>query len=237
MTCQDCRDALIDGGASKSVVEEAHTHLSACAGCRQAVESLRALRGGLRAVAETTRDASASELLEARLLEQFRALHAPAAVATNAARWRWVAAAAVVLVAGASLLLSPRRRDEIGGGQQALTSIREAPPPTAGAAPTPPQTTRVAAETTPAVRRTRQPHVVHPEGFVPLPIAAGLPQFESGEIVRIEIPLMALPAYGVDVPPDAADKPVQADLLVGQDGQPRAIRLVTTETHDRRSKR
>jgi hypothetical protein len=66
-------------------------------------------------------------------------------------------------------------------------------------------------------------------GFVPLPGAAGLPDFESGRIVRVELPLASLPAYGVDMVPDAARSEIEADLLVGQDGQPRAIRIVTQE--------
>jgi hypothetical protein len=33
----------------------------------------------------------------------------------------------------------------------------------------------------------------------------------------------------MEITPDAEDKPVRADLLVGQDGHPRAIRLVTNE--------
>jgi hypothetical protein len=63
-------------------------------------------------------------------------------------------------------------------------------------------------------------------GFVPLPGTSALPRFESGEIIRLELSLASLPAYGVDISGAGVDRPVQADVLVGQDGQPRAIRLV-----------
>jgi len=63
--------------------------------------------------------------------------------------------------------------------------------------------------------------------FTAVPGAGGLPDFESGRIVRVELPLASLPAYGVEIVADAARTPIEADLLVGQDGQPRAIRLVT----------
>jgi hypothetical protein len=72
--------------------------------------------------------------------------------------------------------------------------------------------------------------VVRPSGFVALPGSAGLPQFESGTIVRMELQLASLPAYGIDISPAADDRPVEADVLVGQDGQPRAMRLITNSS-------
>jgi hypothetical protein len=66
--------------------------------------------------------------------------------------------------------------------------------------------------------------------FIPLPGALGLPAFESGRVVRVDLPVSSLPAYGVEVVPDAARTEVQADVLVGQDGQARAIRLVRTDS-------
>jgi len=65
--------------------------------------------------------------------------------------------------------------------------------------------------------------------FVALPTAIGLPALESGHIVRVELPAADLPAYGFDVTPQPAAGAVQADVLVGQDGQPRAIRFVTLD--------
>ena len=64
------------------------------------------------------------------------------------------------------------------------------------------------------------------EGFVAVPGAAALPRLESARIVRYELPIGALPAYGVEIVPDAARPAVEAELLVGQDGYARAIRLV-----------
>ena len=74
--------------------------------------------------------------------------------------------------------------------------------------------------------RKRLPPVIRPAGFVPVPAAAGLPQFESGVIVRVALPVTALPSYGVDISPASSDQPVEADVLLGQDGLARAIRLV-----------
>jgi hypothetical protein len=70
--------------------------------------------------------------------------------------------------------------------------------------------------------------------FVTLPTAIGLPALESGRIVRVEVPTAMLPAYGLDVAPDSQSGMVEADVLVGQDGQPRAIRFVTLDSESRR---
>jgi len=72
----------------------------------------------------------------------------------------------------------------------------------------------------------RKANVVTPSGFVDLPWTAGLPAFESGEIVRMDISVGSLPAYGIDIFSGTGDRPVEADLLIGQDGLARAIRLV-----------
>jgi hypothetical protein len=61
---------------------------------------------------------------------------------------------------------------------------------------------------------------------VRIPSAIGLPDLESGTVLRMEQPLTALPEYGLQIAPDAMRTSIEADVLVGQDGQPRAIRLV-----------
>jgi hypothetical protein len=62
--------------------------------------------------------------------------------------------------------------------------------------------------------------------FIPLPGAAALPELERGDVVRIEVPIAGLAAYGFDMVPDATPASVAADLLIGQDGMARAIRLM-----------
>lgn len=60
--------------------------------------------------------------------------------------------------------------------------------------------------------------------FVRWPGAAALPTFESGQLVRMELPASVLPLLGLSAAPDVNGK-VQADVLVGQDGYARAVRL------------
>jgi hypothetical protein len=62
-------------------------------------------------------------------------------------------------------------------------------------------------------------------GFVPWPGAEAWPRFESGSLVRVDLPVSALIALGLPVPYSTAGV-VQADIVVGQDGFARAVRLV-----------
>lgn len=74
-------------------------------------------------------------------------------------------------------------------------------------------------------RTAHPPRSVSPAGFVALPGAGVLPQMESATIVRVSLPVAALPAYGITII-DLKTDSVEAELLVAQDGQPRAIRFV-----------
>jgi hypothetical protein len=71
------------------------------------------------------------------------------------------------------------------------------------------------------VRSEPQP----PSDFVTVPGAAALPPMESGSLVRMDLPVSLLPSLGV-MPPSTSAGKVWADLIFGQDGLPRAVRLV-----------
>ena len=62
-------------------------------------------------------------------------------------------------------------------------------------------------------------------GFVPWPGAEAWPRFESGSLVRVDLPISALIALGLPVPMSSTSV-VQADIVVGQDGLARAVRVV-----------
>jgi hypothetical protein len=62
--------------------------------------------------------------------------------------------------------------------------------------------------------------------FIAMPLASALPTMESASVIRVTLPVAALPSYGIAIVPEMTQELVQADLLVAQDGHPRAIRLV-----------
>lgn len=148
----------------------------------------RALVEGLRALAATTRLASASPQVEAAVLQEM--VRRPLPARRTSPAWLPIAAALLLAVGGGVWI------SEQASGRPAGTIV--------------------------------------PAGFVGLPGAASLPPFESGTIVRIALPVAALPSYGIQIVPDFESERIDVDLLVAQDGIPRAIRFAD-DTHASRS--
>jgi hypothetical protein len=152
----------------------------------------RALREGLKALADSTRDQRAGPRVEAAVLA---AMKGTADRRIGADRSEGRAGGFFALAAAAALVIA-------SASGAWLASRVERPGPAA----------------------------VHPTGFVEIPGAAALPPIESGSIIRIALPIGALPQYGLAIPGDVVSGQVDAELLVAQDGVPRAIRLVRDDS-------
>jgi hypothetical protein len=61
------------------------------------------------------------------------------------------------------------------------------------------------------------------------PLMDTAPPFQRGRILRIELPASAMKMVGLPVHEQHLNDPVQADVLVGEEGLPRAIRFVKLE--------
>jgi hypothetical protein len=64
------------------------------------------------------------------------------------------------------------------------------------------------------------------DDFVPLPASEGLPPVSAISLVRMQIEQSALQQYGLEVPAEAAPRTLLAEFVVGDDGLPRAIRII-----------
>jgi hypothetical protein len=64
------------------------------------------------------------------------------------------------------------------------------------------------------------------DAFVPLPASEGLPTAAELSIVRIRLRGSDLQQYGLQTPADAFAQTMLAEFAVGEDGLPRAIRIV-----------
>jgi len=110
----------------------------------------------------------------------------------------WVAAAGAV-AASIAVVLS-------------IVSTREHGPPT--------PSSNVAGAVSEDVRESEQP-------FVPIPYVTPLGTYERAEIVRMEVPVAALIAAGLPMRTTDPGARAQADVIVGQDGRARAVRLIS----------
>ncbi|MEP6918075.1 MAG: hypothetical protein ABJC89_20680, partial [Acidobacteriota bacterium] len=203
--------------------------------------------------------AETAAAMERRLLDAFAAHHAvphasgrqsQAAPARRAGPSWIAAAAAVIVIAGTVAGWRALRGIESPSSAAASVTTRESQPARAAGSRTQDSGSRIL-DSGPHVLgpESRAPHPAQPSrrpprpspraeqpsGFIALPGAAGMPQFESGTIVRMDVPVASLPAYGVDISRADGNGAVEADFLVAQDGQARAIRLVTNQNSSARS--
>jgi predicted anti-sigma-YlaC factor YlaD len=199
MNCGIHEDAIVDRARSTAADAQPDAalaaHLAECIACRTRLAGERQLTEGLRALSEAARDARAPQDMEARLLEVFGALH-------------------------------PRR-----GGREAGVRAREWPSWLATAAAATVIVAGLMLSRQDFERRhgtgtnTGQTQTAAASSdFVPWPGAAALPAFESGQLVRTELPASVLPLLGIAPEARSGDK-VMADVLIGQDGLARAVRL------------
>jgi hypothetical protein len=264
MICREVEADVVDlaRGAELDATAAARvsTHLQQCVSCASRFARERQLTTRLRAMAAAVPPSSRSAATEARLLRALAERQAAArpqppaprrVFAAPAARVWLAAAAALVLAAVAWQGAARWRSDPAAPSPQAPAGTPDAGAPAASAAPdvqarveprtadvSRPQPPRPSAPLAAAPQRpvpgTAAPRQDEVLRFVTLPGAIGLPPLESGRIVRVELPTAMLPAYGLDVTPDPGARAVEADVLVGQDGQPRAIRFVTLDSDSRR---
>src|SRR5689334_7700640 len=66
--------------------------------------------------------------------------------------------------------------------------------------------------------------------FVPIPYVAPLGAYERAEIVRMQMPVAALIAAGLPMRTRDPGASAEADVVVGQDGRARAVRLISVST-------
>lgn len=258
MTCGSVRDAILDlardVATSEPVRAAAEAHLRDCANCAAEFERQRDLTAALGALAADAATWNSSAGLEERLHAAFAArlpVTPPLSGDSNSFD-RWIGAltlAAVIVLAvwlgGRAVTPSPtdgRRQPAVSAGSPSLSPA----PEQAGRQPAAPiaearsAAQRSIARPSRSPRRTAASNRVQSFEFMTLPGAVGLPELESGSVVRIALPVGALPEYGLDIVTAGAKTTVEADVLVGQDGMARAIRLVGVgelSTQDTRSRR
>jgi hypothetical protein len=198
----------------------------------------RELIEGLRRLAEDTVVPPVDPAQEQRLLAAFDAHWTPRRTSSHPSRLARLpvrsgrtlmatgllaAAAALVWMVQARSVVSTRTPPQI---RPVVVQQVEAMP--LGMAKADPPPAPVATPRSARVRRPQpRPAGRDRQGFIMWPGADDLPRFESGQLMRVELPASVAISLGLRPPrPLRNDGVVQSDVLVGQDGYARAVRLV-----------
>jgi hypothetical protein len=190
--------------------DAAAQHAARCPGCAALQESWQEARIALQTLRETTRDAETPQRVEMRLRQEFGIRHRTAKARSAAIFAAWALAAAAVLLASVNWWnwrLAQTQHPGVSSGNNVKTN---SPAPVSPATDTADEATLVADNAA--------------GEFTLLP--GSLPQeVDDSAIVRVGMQRGALSALGLPVNEERVSDWIQVDLLVGQDGLPKAVRL------------
>ncbi len=251
MNCSEfqhvCHELVRDRVEGREKIE-ALAHAGECSRCAEYMEDERRLTLKLAFLSQIVQKHEAPASLENVLVSAFRENAAEArdngGVPLHAGPRYWAYQKFWLLGAGAAALaavivlmvvlqagrhsapqLSSSAAPATASQEPALTSA-----PSAGEQGTEPQavvqaTRRIHAATSPARANDGQETVVaDASGYVPLVYCDEINCGTPGDVVRVELPASSLPMMGLVS--DNRTGPVRADVVIGEDGIARAIRLV-----------
>jgi anti-sigma factor RsiW len=190
----------------------AREHMRSCPRCAALHENWQTLRADLHAVGADTQDAEAPSRVEMRLRQEFRTRHKTVKAQRAAAYAGWALAAAAVVLAAVSWVnwRHENRKVSAPSGVNSAQGVN-------------------LNKTTPAGPELGETIVAANDAgdFTLLP--GSLPgMLEDATVVRVQMQRGALSALGLTVNEERAADLIQVDLLVGDDGQPKALRLPQT---------
>jgi hypothetical protein len=204
------RSGLRMSEADAALRNAAAEHAARCPNCAALQESWQEARIALQALRETTRDAETPQRVEMRLRREFGVRYRTPRARSAAIFAAWALATAAVLFAGVSWwnwkLAQNRHLDASVGNTVKTIAL----PPTVTPSDTSEEATLVADNEL--------------GDFTLLP--GSLPQdVDDSAIVRVGMQRGALNALGLPVNEERVSDWIQVDLLVGEDGLPKAVRL------------
>lgn len=214
MTCESARSELVECARRGQSDAELEAHLAGCETCRARWDAERNLTAHLRAMRLASVPASI-EWSKAVLMREFDTHQSR----ERKVRWMrggvWAMSTAAALVFSVMVVRDVRMRP-------AVASLLSG---ASGAVRAYPATDYAEENYAPAIEAGEK-------GFIAVPFATPLAPGEILRIVRTELHPEALASMGVSVEPGWTGA-LPADLLVGQDGFPRAVRVSTDETDEK----
>jgi hypothetical protein len=199
--------------------DSALAHAESCSHCARLMTDAESLDAGLREMARREAGHQASAVVGAALMEEFRRQKAR----SSGGRMRRQIvtlgiAAAIALALGFSLHHRIARNPDI-----ALVTKDAGGTPSSPVAPP----VSVSASSQDQDSGSQADDSEYATAFVPLPYADDPTAADGGTVVRVILSRPALASLGVPVTDPGATDQIPADLLLGEDGSPQAIRLVS----------
>jgi anti-sigma factor RsiW len=232
MDCRQFEEILHD--LARAAALEAETlegglaHARVCPECRERLAEAQSLTEALGALAAESAEAQAPPHLEANVLSAFRQRRQRPAI-----RWQPWAVAGVAAALLFAVALALPRWEFFSGTSPRQTAEQPAPPAPAvkpDVVSAPLSASSDGESSSPQQAPEDLNGAVWATDFVPVPFSDALMPDEDAAVVRVQMPRSELASLGFPVSEDGTeDGPaqlIQADLLIGQDGQPRAVRLI-----------
>ena len=236
MKCAEYRNDLTElargTGGKHRQPEEALAHLGKCVRCQGEFGVQLRLNDALARLAAETAGSGAPPALEGLLLAEFSAVHKVAP-----RNWKpgfyWlagVAAACLLLVWGGWYRGVPSTKAR--GLPPVLQANVLMPPPGGPAPDTFLRPQKPAASPSLRPQRRAAPVLADAlpaadEPFVAIPFTAPMGPYERADIVQMDLPVSALIAAGFPLRVSDTGARARADLVVGEDGRARAVRLIS----------
>jgi hypothetical protein len=229
MTCREF-DEVVHGFVRMEVLdvtlrEAALDHAARCSACAERLAEATALAEASESAGKSLREQQTPPGVEATVLAAFRSHHRRAA-------WRRTFEWAAIGVAAAMVLVylwaaaGPWKGQSSPAPRKDVSSHSSGPLDAQGPASSQPAEVVPAAETEEVNAGTGE--TLATEDFVPLPYADAIGPEDLGIVVRVQLTRASLAELGYPVTeaPDPDEDLISADILVGEDGWPRGVRVV-----------
>ena len=233
MTCREF-DEVVHGFVRMELLhvnlrEAALEHAACCGDCAERMAEATALVEAAEAVGRSVRDQQAPPRVEAAVLAAYRSHHRRA-VWWRTFEWSTVGAAAAVLliflwtVTGRSKgQLQPSQRKDVSSQSKEPLEAKGLAPSQQKREVTQGAGVEVAG-TSASDSSSGETYVA--SDFVPVPFTGGIAPDDPGMVVRVQLTRASLAQLGYPVAETPDDDLIRADVLVGEDGWPRGVKLV-----------
>jgi hypothetical protein len=228
MTCEDFEGFSLERRPEHTLLSVADAarraaaleHMNHCRRCAALQEAWRAAQIELQGLRAATQAAETPSRVEMRLRLQFRTKHRTLKMRRAVVAAAWTAAAAAVL---ASVMAWWNwRSTKLERVPQVVTDVPKTSSPVNRSVGS--SNTNTVAVVKQSAKHDALPVAGDAGGYTLLP--GSLPQHtDDAALVRVRLQRGTLVALGLPVSEDHAGDWIQVDLLVGEDGQPQAVRL------------